>query len=88
MQAGGQRFDPANLHHQFEIGLKRLSFKRFNLALNELERTLKTEQCDEKVISKATERFLCLKRHGKRFNFNCGTTSEKMRVTITISKNL
>ena len=32
--------------NQFEIGLKRLSFKRFNLALNELERTLKTEQCD------------------------------------------
>ena len=50
LQAGGQRFDPANLHHQFEIGLKRLSFKRFNLALNELERTLKTEQCDENKV--------------------------------------
>jgi len=28
--------------------------------------TLKTEQCIMKVISKATERLLCLKGHGKR----------------------
>ena len=73
--------------NQFEIGLKRLSVKRFNLALNELERTLKTEQCDEKQSEVRQQRGFCAEKHGKRKSyFNCGTTSEKMRVTITISK--
>ena len=37
--------------NQFEIGLKRLSFKRFNLASKEAgKRTLKTEQCDENKV--------------------------------------
>ena len=33
------------------------------------------------------QRGFCAEKHGKRKSyFNCGTTSEKMRVTITISK--
>ena len=39
---------------------------------------MKTEQCKMKVISKATERFPYL-WYGKRKNFNCGTTSERMK---------
>ena len=57
MQAGGQRFDPANLHH-LKLNRSIQVIECFDLVSKETGKdcTLKTEQCIMKVISKATER--------------------------------
>ena len=76
MQAGGQRFDPANLHHKdrFEYSM-RIEYSNLSLKEDRKTCTLKTEQ-DE-------IRFDCIRASNREVkNFNCGTSNSR-RVTIT-----
>ena len=67
MQAGGQRFDPAQLHQGFGVEMREISFEEIKVCVCQMAVRLFCIHCEEKIDLEASRCFGLMSRTSETF---------------------